>query len=209
MLLDQQLSKLNWDKVDGMLPVIVQHYISGEVLMHGYMNLLALNHTLKDKIVTFYSRTKKRLWTKGETSNNSLLVMNIKVDCDYDTILILVNPTGNVCHLNRFSCFFGVDFLPFLFLFKLEQLIRDRKKSGSINSYTFKLCNYGTKRIAQKVSEEAIELSLSAMTNDDDEFINEASDLMYHFLVLLNDRNIDLNVIVDNLKKRHINLSMS
>ncbi|CAL4319104.1 Histidine biosynthesis bifunctional protein HisIE [Buchnera aphidicola (Eriosoma grossulariae)] len=204
MLLDVAISKLDWDKTSGLIPVIVQNYISGEVLMHGYMNLLALRQTIKEKLVTFYSRTKKRLWTKGEKSNNTLLVIDIKIDCDHDTILLLVNPKGNTCHLDQNSCFSDSHKLPFLFLFYLEKLINEKKILRNINSYTSQLFTSGTKRIAQKVSEEAIELSLASVTNNKNELIDEASDLIYHMLVLLNDHNINFHTIINNLKQRHL-----
>ncbi|CAL4319120.1 Histidine biosynthesis bifunctional protein HisIE [Buchnera aphidicola (Eriosoma lanigerum)] len=205
MLLNENLNKLNWKKNDGLLPAIIQHHISGEVLMHGYMNSVSLEKTLTEKLVTFYSRSKKRLWTKGETSNNSLFVMDITVDCDYDTILVFVEPKGNTCHLDRISCFPDVHKCFFSFLLDLEKLIEKRKRTKNINSYTSDLFVRGTQRIAQKVAEEAIEVALSAVSNQKNELISESSDLIYHFLVLLRNQNINFSTIVNHLK--NINLS--
>ena len=131
MLNKKEYLKLNWSKVKGMLPVVIQHNISGEVLMHGYMNKEALDKTNEEAIVTFYSRTKKRLWTKGETSGNYLKVVDISIDCDYDSILILVLPNGDTCHLNRNSCFFSSVIPDYTFLYYLEKMLKKKKISNS------------------------------------------------------------------------------
>ncbi|AVG77525.1 bifunctional phosphoribosyl-AMP cyclohydrolase/phosphoribosyl-ATP diphosphatase HisIE [Pantoea ananatis] len=202
MLTEQQLSRLDWEKTQGMMPVIVQHNVSGEVLMHGYMNQDALNKTLQDGNVTFFSRTKKRLWTKGETSGHFLQVVSITPDCDNDTLLVLANPIGPTCHLGTSSCFSPAA-PDWTFLYQLEQLLASRKSADPDSSYTAKLYASGTKRIAQKVGEEGVETALAATVNDREELTNEASDLIYHLLVLLQDQDLDLSTIISNLRARH------
>ncbi|MCW0310829.1 Histidine biosynthesis bifunctional protein HisIE [Pantoea ananatis] len=202
MLTEQQLSRLNWEKTQGMMPVIVQHNVSGEVLMHGYMNQDALNKTLQDGNVTFFSRTKNRLWTKGESSGHFLQVVSITPDCDNDTLLVLANPIGPTCHLGTSSCFSPAA-PDWTFLYQLEQLLASRKSADPESSYTAKLYASGTKRIAQKVGEEGVETALAATVNDREELTNEASDLIYHLLVLLQDQDLDLSTIISNLRARH------
>ena len=182
--------QLDWEKTDGMMPAIVQHAVSGEVLMLGYMNKEALEKTEATGKVTFYSRTKQRLWTKGETSGHVLNVVSITPDCDNDTLLVLVNPIGETGH-------------QWLFLYQLEQLLAERKHADPESSYTAKLYASGTKRIAQKVGEEGVETALAATVNDRFELKNEASDLMYHLLVLLQDQGLNLGEVIDNLRARH------
>nr|WP_217268029.1 bifunctional phosphoribosyl-AMP cyclohydrolase/phosphoribosyl-ATP diphosphatase HisIE [Pantoea ananatis] len=196
------MSRLDWEKTQGMMPVIVQHNVSGEVLMHGYMNQDALNKTLQDGNVTFFSRTKKRLWTKGETSGHFLQVVSITPDCDNDTLLVLANPIGPTCHLGTSSCFSPAA-PDWTFLYQLEQLLASRKSADPDSSYTAKLYASGTKRIAQKVGEEGVETALAATVNDREELTNEASDLIYHLLVLLQDQDLDLSTIISNLRARH------
>ncbi|WP_312240056.1 bifunctional phosphoribosyl-AMP cyclohydrolase/phosphoribosyl-ATP diphosphatase HisIE [Pantoea sp.] len=202
MLTEEQLARLDWVKTDGMIPVIVQHSVSGEVLMHGYMNQDALQKTLSDGKVTFFSRTKNRLWTKGETSSHFLNVVSITPDCDNDTLLVLVNPIGPTCHLGTSSCFSPAA-ADWTFLYQLEQLLASRKSADPASSYTAKLYASGTKRIAQKVGEEGVETALAATVNDRAELTNEASDLIYHLLVLLQDQDLDLSAIIENLRARH------
>ena len=202
MLTEQQLSQLDWQKTDGMMPVIVQHQVSGEVLMHGYMNPEALQKTLSEKKVTFWSRTKQRLWTKGETSGHFLHVASITPDCDNDTLLVLAQPDGPTCHLGTSSCFSPAA-PDWTFLYQLEQLLAARKQADPDSSYTAKLYASGTKRIAQKVGEEGVETALAATVNDRHELTNEASDLLYHLLVLLQDQDLDLSAIINNLRARH------
>lgn len=194
--------QLDWEKTNGLMPAIVQHAVSGEVLMLGYMNPEALTKTQQTGKVTFFSRTKQRLWTKGETSGHFLNVVSIEPDCDQDTLLVLVNPIGPTCHKGTSSCF-GNSRHQWLFLYQLEQLLATRKTAGPASSYTAKLYASGTKRIAQKVGEEGVETALAATVNDRFELTNEASDLIYHLLVLLQDQNLDLTTVIDNLKKRH------
>ncbi|PLV53862.1 bifunctional phosphoribosyl-AMP cyclohydrolase/phosphoribosyl-ATP diphosphatase HisIE [Erwinia sp. B116] len=202
MLTEQQLARLDWVKTDGMMPAIVQHAVSGEVLMHGYMNQDALEKTLATGKVTFWSRTKQRLWTKGETSEHFLNVVSITPDCDNDTLLLLVNPVGPTCHLGTSSCFSPAA-ADWTFLYQLEQLLAERKHADPESSYTAKLYASGTKRIAQKVGEEGVETALAATVNDRHELTNEASDLIYHLLVLLQDQDLNLSTIIENLRQRH------
>ena len=157
-MLDKQIiEQINWQKVDGLLPVIVQNADSCEVLMLGYMNQEALAKTLEEKKVTFFSRTKQRLWTKGETSGNFLNVVDYTLDCDRDTLLILVNPVGATCHEGTDSCFSPISETPnWIFLSKLEKLLNARKSADPKSSYTASLYARGTKRIAQKVGEEGV-----------------------------------------------------
>ncbi|MFH8134980.1 bifunctional phosphoribosyl-AMP cyclohydrolase/phosphoribosyl-ATP diphosphatase HisIE [Pantoea osteomyelitidis] len=202
MLTEEQLARLDWVKTDGMMPIIVQHSVSGEVLMHGYMNQAALQKTLNEGKVTFFSRTKNRLWTKGETSGHFLNVVSITPDCDNDTLLVLANPIGPTCHLGTSSCFSPAA-ADWTFLYQLEQLLASRKSADPASSYTAKLYASGTKRIAQKVGEEGVETALAATVNDRFELTNEASDLMYHLLVLLQDQDLNLSAVIDNLRARH------
>lgn len=201
MLKKHDLLNLDWTKTNGMIPVIIQDYSSSEVLMHGYMNQDALTKTQEDGLVTFYSRTKNCLWTKGEISGNYLKVIEISTDCDNDTLLILVAAQGKTCHLGNSSCFISNKY-NINFLFKLEEIIEERKNKFSDDSYTSSLYKSGTSRIAQKVGEEAIETILAAMNKDQIELINEASDLIYHLVVLLHDQDLNFNLVIDNLKKR-------
>jgi phosphoribosyl-ATP pyrophosphohydrolase/phosphoribosyl-AMP cyclohydrolase len=202
VLTEQQLAQLDWAKTDGMMPAIVQHAVSGEVLMHGYMNQEALAKTLETGKVTFWSRTKQRLWTKGETSAHFLNVVSITPDCDNDTLLLLVNPVGPTCHRGTSSCFSPAA-ADWTFLYQLEQLLAERKHADPASSYTASLYASGTKRIAQKVGEEGVETALAATVNDRDELTNEASDLVYHLLVLLQDQDLNLSAVIENLRQRH------
>ncbi|MFQ1012434.1 bifunctional phosphoribosyl-AMP cyclohydrolase/phosphoribosyl-ATP diphosphatase HisIE [Gilliamella apicola] len=194
--------QLDWQKVDNLMPVIIQHYVSGDVLMLGYMNQEALSQTQTSGKVTFYSRTKQRLWTKGETSGNFLNVVSITPDCDNDTLLVLADPIGPTCHTGTNSCFASAK-TQWGFLFELEQLIADRKNADPKSSYTAKLYHDGTKRIAQKVGEEGVETALAATVRDTEELKNESADLIYHLLVLLHDQNQSLQDVIGILKARH------
>ncbi|EJD6043142.1 bifunctional phosphoribosyl-AMP cyclohydrolase/phosphoribosyl-ATP diphosphatase HisIE [Providencia rettgeri] len=202
MLTTEQCSQLAWQKVDNLIPVIVQHAVSGDVLMLGYMNPEALQTTLDSRKVTFYSRTKQRLWTKGETSNNFLNLVDIYPDCDSDTLLALALPDGPTCHKGTQSCFAPAQ-SDWGFLFELETLLKERKTASPESSYTARLYASGTKRIAQKVGEEGVETALAATVNDRAELTNEAADLMYHLMVLLQDQELDLSTIIKRLKERH------
>lgn len=202
MLTTEQCSQLAWKKVDNLMPVIVQHAVSGDVLMLGYMNPEALQVTLDSRKMTFYSRTKQRLWTKGETSNHFLNLVDIYPDCDSDTLLALALPDGPTCHNGTQSCFAPAQ-SDWGFLFELETLLKARKTASPESSYTARLYASGTKRIAQKVGEEGVETALAATVNDRAELTNEAADLMYHLLVLLQDQDLDLSTIIKRLKERH------
>ena len=202
MLTKEAIEQLDFEKVDGLLPAIVQNAVSGRVLMLGYMNRQALEKTLQTGLVTFWSRSKGRLWTKGETSGNFLNLVDIGTDCDNDSLLILARPQGPTCHLGRESCF--GELAPSLeFIAKLEQILSDRKTASPESSYTASLYAKGTKRIAQKVGEEAVETALAATVHNRQESIDEASDLVYHLLVLLQQEHLDLSAIAQNLKRRH------
>ncbi|MEZ2860930.1 bifunctional phosphoribosyl-AMP cyclohydrolase/phosphoribosyl-ATP diphosphatase HisIE [Proteus terrae] len=197
-----KVAQLDWEKVDNLMPVVIQNAISGDVLMLGYMNKEALNVTLESGNVTFYSRTKLRLWTKGETSGNFLKLVNIYPDCDNDTLLILANPIGPTCHNGTESCFAPAQ-SQWGFLYELENLLRERKKASPDSSYTARLYASGTKRIAQKVGEEGVETALAATVNDREELKNEASDLLYHLMVLLQDQSLSLSDVIGCLQERH------
>ncbi|PIJ50849.1 bifunctional phosphoribosyl-AMP cyclohydrolase/phosphoribosyl-ATP diphosphatase [Erwinia sp. OLTSP20] len=202
MLTEQQLAALDWDKTAGMMPAIVQHAVSGAVLMHGYMNQQALQQTLQCGQVTFWSRSKQRLWTKGETSGHFLKVVSITPDCDNDTLLLLVNPAGPTCHRGTTSCFAPAA-SDWDFLYQLEQLLAERKHADAASSYTARLYASGTKRIAQKVGEEGVETALAATVHNREELVNEASDLIYHLLVLLQDQDLNLSRVINTLRERH------
>ncbi|MVM29856.1 bifunctional phosphoribosyl-AMP cyclohydrolase/phosphoribosyl-ATP diphosphatase HisIE [Spirosoma sp. HMF4905] len=198
-------SEINFDKSpDGLIPAVIQDAETGKVLMLGYMNREAYDKTTAENIVTFFSRSKQRLWTKGETSNNFLHVKEILVDCDGDTLLIKANPAGPVCHTGADTCFEEVNTGQGQFLNYLQGIIHDRKVNPSEKSYTTTLFNRGVNKIAQKVGEEAVELVIEAKDNNDDLFKGEAADLLFHFLVLLEQKNIDLDDIVAVLQARHV-----
>ena len=195
--------KINFDKQNGLVPAIIQDVNTKKVLMLGYMNEEALKITQETGKVTFYSRSRQTLWTKGETSGNFLYLKDIKVDCDKDTLLIQAKPTGPVCHTGTDTCWAeentqGVDFLS-----HLEEVIEQRKSSTAEKSYTKSLFDKGINKIAQKVGEEAVELVIEAKDTNDELFVNEAADLMFHYLVLLNQKGFSLSDIVKVLEKRH------
>ncbi len=195
---------LDFNKQGGLIPAIIQDAKTDKVLMLGYMNQEALEKTEKEGIVTFFSRSKQRLWTKGETSNNFLHVVDIKVDCDEDTLLIKVNPDGPTCHTGADTCWDEVNNPGQAgWLNHLKAVIRDRKSNPSEKSYTASLFEKGTSKIAQKVGEEAVELVIEAMDSNDDLFKGEAADLLFHYLVLLEQRGMDFDEIIDVLKSRH------
>jgi len=196
------INKINFDKMNGIVPVIVTDNITGQVLMLGFMNSEAVHKTVTENKVTFYSRSKERLWTKGETSGNYLELIDIKIDCDNDTLLIAANPKGNTCHLDQYSCF-GIEKENYKFLKYLDNLIKTRKEELPENSYTTKLFKQGENRIIQKVGEEAIETVIAAKNNDREEIINESADLLFHLLVMLNQKEIPLNNVISELEKRH------
>ena len=191
---------INFNKSDGLVPVIVQDAVNMQVLMLGYMNEEALAKTNEVGKVVFYSRSKQRLWMKGETSGNFLFVNEIKVDCDNDTILIMANPVWPFCHTGTQTCFGEVNSKGFLY--KLDETIHKRIDENDETSYTNKLFKKGINKVAQKVGEEAVELVIEAKDNDDDLFLNEAADLMYHFLILLKAKNHTLSQVEKILTER-------
>ncbi|MFK7115591.1 bifunctional phosphoribosyl-AMP cyclohydrolase/phosphoribosyl-ATP diphosphatase HisIE [Flavobacterium oreochromis] len=193
---------LNFQKNNGLIPVIIQDYITLQILMLGYMNAEAFNKTLQEKKVTFFSRTKNRLWTKGATSGNFLVVKDIQIDCDYDTILIKAIPEGPTCHTGLKSCFKEETHKGFLY--QLENLITNRVDNNDKNSYTNKLIKQGINKVAQKVGEEAVELIIEAKDTNNELFKNEAADLLYHFLILLKAKNTNLQEIEKILAFRNV-----
>jgi phosphoribosyl-AMP cyclohydrolase / phosphoribosyl-ATP pyrophosphohydrolase len=201
------LEHLDWDEGTGLLPAVVQDAASGAVLMLGYMNRDALAATRSSGRVTFWSRSKKRLWTKGETSGHYLAVRSIAADCDGDTLLVLAEPNGPVCHQGTRTCFgeapprARVESLAFLAV--LEDVVRERIANRPEGSYTAKLLAAGPLRIAQKVGEEGLELALAAVAQGDDEVIGEAADLLYHVLVLLESKQLPLARVLERLEARH------
>lgn len=203
--ISSDLSRLDWAKGDGLLPAVVQHWLSGEVLMLGYMNADALAQTQASGQVTFYSRSKQRLWTKGESSGHVLALKSIRIDCDADTLLIQVEPHGPTCHLGTSSCFGGsADVRPPLgFLAELDALVAQRHAERPAGSYTTRLFDGGIRRIAQKVGEEGVETALAAVAQDDAELLGEAADLVYHLMVLLRARELSLAQVVSQLHARH------
>lgn len=197
------LKPLDFAKGGGLLPVIVQDAHTQQVLMLGYMNEEALQLTQENGRVTFFSRSKNRLWTKGESSGNFLKVISIQGDCDGDTLLIRAIPDGPTCHRNTYSCFGEGEEQTQGFLHKLGAVIAERHRTASPDSYTAKLFKKGTHKIAQKVGEEGVELVIEALRDNDEEFKGEAADLLYHFLVLLEDRGMQLSDIEEVLMARH------
>lgn len=193
--------KIDFTKGNGLVPVIVQDETTLQVLMLGYMNEAALEVTRQTGRVTFYSRSRRALWTKGETSGNYLLVKNIRVDCDQDTLLITAVPSGPVCHTGSTSCF-GVTTAKG-FMYQLEKIIGDRISESDEQSYTFRLFQKGINAVAQKVGEEAVELIIESKDQDEARFRNEAADLLYHFLVLLRAKDVDLSQVEEVLKRRN------
>lgn len=192
---------LNFNKGDGLIPAVIQDNTTLQVLMVGYMNEEAYLKTADEGRVTFFSRSKQRLWTKGESSGNFLTVKEILPDCDRDALLIRVVPAGPVCHLGTYSCFGDMEAKGFLY--RLEQIINARIDEDAHDSYTNKLYRKGINKIAQKVGEEAVELVIEAKDNDIDLFKNEAADLLYHLLVLLRARSVELTDIEELLSERH------
>ncbi|MEM7103288.1 MAG: bifunctional phosphoribosyl-AMP cyclohydrolase/phosphoribosyl-ATP diphosphatase HisIE [Bacteroidota bacterium] len=193
---------MDFQKGNGLVPAIVQDVLTLRVLMLGYMNEEALKKTKAEKRVTFFSRTKNRLWTKGETSGNFLDVVHIIEDCDQDTVLIKAKPVGPVCHTGTDTCFDEVNDSALTFLSYLENVIIDTKASPREGSYTTRLFEKGINKIAQKVGEEAVEVVIEAKDNDNEKFKGECADLIYHLLVLLAEKNIRLTEVVDVLKAR-------
>ena len=197
------IEKIDFEKLNGLVPAIIIDQNTNQVLMLGFMNKEALSQTLEKKKVVFFSRTKNKLWLKGETSKNYLNVVSINTDCDNDTLLIYAKPDGPTCHTGSYSCFAEVDKNNIQFLDYLFKLVKQRKIELPENSYTTSLFNRGSDRIIQKVGEEAIETVIAAKNKDKEEIINEASDLLFHMFVMFAEQGIEFSEIISNLQKRH------
>ena len=191
---------IKFDKNTGLVPVIIQDYLNLKVLMLGYMNQDAFDKTLQEKRVTFFSRSKNRLWTKGETSGNYLELMDWQLDCDSDTILIKAKPLGPTCHNGTTTCF--AEETDKGFLYELQQTISEKIDNNDENSYTNELYKRGINKVAQKVGEEAVELVIEAKDNNDELFLNEAADLLYHYLILLKAKGFTIEDVEKILKSR-------
>ncbi|MFZ2323321.1 MAG: bifunctional phosphoribosyl-AMP cyclohydrolase/phosphoribosyl-ATP diphosphatase HisIE [Ignavibacteriaceae bacterium] len=196
------VSKINFKKLNGIVPAIIVDNNSEKILMLGFMNEESLSKTIETGKATFYSRSRKSLWTKGETSGNFLLVKKILTDCDDDSLLIYAEPTGPTCHTGNYSCFSleksGINFLE-----KLNDLVKQRKIELPENSYTTKLFKEGSDRIIQKVGEESVEVVIAAKNKSRKEIVYESADLFFHLLVMLTDNNIELKDVVSELESRH------
>ncbi len=200
----KDISQLDFDKLNGLVPAVIQDNTSLKGLMVGFMNAEAVEKTLEIGKVTFFSRTKNRLWTKGEESGHFLNVVAILVDCDNDTLLIKANPVGPVCHTGADTCFSEINKTGDVqFLSYLQDFIDKRKTEMPQGSYTTSLFESGTRKIAQKVGEEAVETIIGAMANDDENFLYEAGDLLYHLIVLLSHKGYRIEDIIDELRRRH------
>jgi phosphoribosyl-ATP pyrophosphohydrolase/phosphoribosyl-AMP cyclohydrolase len=188
--------------VDGLLPAIIQDDHTGKVLMQGYMNKESFQKTLDEKVVWFYSRSKQRLWKKGETSGNELQVSTVRLDCDLDSILIKVIPLGPVCHTGADTCFNEINTVSYDWIKHLEAIIEQRQKSGDSKSYVASLFEKGINKIAQKVGEEAVEVVIEAKDDNEELFLNESADLLFHYLILLKAKGYGLNDVLEILKSR-------
>lgn len=197
------LSELAWEKMDNLLPAIIQDAGTGAVLMQGFMDKAALTETLSSNKATFYSRSKKRLWQKGETSGNTLDVVSVLADCDQDSLLIAAIPNGPTCHLGTESCFPEQELTQQNFLSYLERIIDKRKDDPIEESYTARLLARGTTKVAQKVGEEGVEVALAAVAETREDLLGECADLFYHTLVLLQDKNVALADVMAVLQQRH------
>jgi phosphoribosyl-ATP pyrophosphohydrolase/phosphoribosyl-AMP cyclohydrolase len=197
------VNKLNWDKTDGLIPAIIQDSYTLQILMLGYMNQESLQQTCATGKVTFYSRTKERLWVKGETSGNTLAVIDILPDCDGDTLLVLAKPNGPTCHLGTQSCFGEKNTFGLGILSTLESLIEKRYQERPTNSYVAKLFAEGSQRIAQKVGEEGVEVALASVMGQKDNIKNEVADLIFHLLVLLKQSRVGLVEVLMELQERN------
>ena len=198
-----EISTMDWNKGEGILPAIIQDAKTEQVLMLGYMNAESLTKTYETGLVTFYSRSRKTLWTKGETSGNTLRLVSIERDCDQDTLLVRATPTGPTCHEGTTSCFGDKGPQGLGFLAKLENLIEERKTADTDSSYTAKLLQGPLHKAAQKVGEEGVETALAAIAETDDGLVYEAADLIYHLMVLLAAKDVAFNDVISELQSRH------
>ena len=198
-----EISTMDWNKGEGILPAIIQDAKTEQVLMLGYMDAESLTKTYETGLVTFYSRSRKTLWTKGETSGNTLRLVSIESDCDQDTLLVRATPTGPTCHEGTTSCFGDKGPQGLGFLAKLENLIEERKTADTDSSYTAKLLQGPLHKAAQKVGEEGVETALAAIAETDDGFVYEAADLIYHLMVLLAAKDVTFNDVISELQSRH------
>lgn len=196
-------SEIDFEKSGGLVPAIVQHADTGEVLMLGYMNEEAYEATLAKKVVTFWSRSKNRLWTKGETSGNTLDLVSVAVDCDRDTLLVKARPQGPTCHTGTKSCFGEAPGPDLAFLGALQAIVDQRASEAPEDSYTAKLLSRGVLKCAQKVGEEGVEVALAATAEDDEALLGEAADLIYHLTVVLKARELSLKDVARVLEARH------
>ncbi|WP_185878612.1 bifunctional phosphoribosyl-AMP cyclohydrolase/phosphoribosyl-ATP diphosphatase HisIE [Blattabacterium cuenoti] len=196
---DVPIKKINFK--DDLIPVIIQDNKTNKVLMLGYMNQEAYKKSIEEKKVTFYSRSKKRLWTKGEVSKNYLLIKKILIDCDRDTLLIKAEPTGPICHKGTDTCWKEMNKMNFLF--HLENIISNRVNQKDENSYVFKLFKKGVNKISQKLGEEAVEMIIESKDDNQSLFLNESSDLLFHYILLLYSKGVTLHNVINLLEKRH------
>ena len=195
-------SQVDFAKMNGLVPAIAQHADNGEILMQGYMNEAALLATLTHSQAYFYSRSKQDLWRKGETSGHVLSVQSVHTDCDQDSLLLMVLPMGPTCHLGHRSCFSSGAASPLLV--RLLDTIHARQAAGDPTSYTYQLLQQGIARVAQKVGEEGVEVALAAVTDDENQLLNESADLLYHLLVLISARGLHLNEVLAVLAQRQV-----
>lgn len=200
-MIDPEL--IDWAKMEGLVPAIVQHAATGEVRMLGYMDRAALDATIADQLVTFYSRSRGAPWRKGETSGNLLDLVDIRFDCDRDALLVLAVPRGPTCHMGSDSCFGDEGAPGFAFLAALTETVASRAAADPATSYTARLIGEGTKRLAQKVGEEGVEVALAAVAGDAAELTSEAADLLYHLTVLLEASDSSWPAVIDELRRRH------
>lgn len=200
----KDISKIDFSKShDGLIPVVIQDNATLQVLMLGFMNQEALKETLATQKVTFFSRSKQRLWVKGETSENYLLLNDIFIDCDNDTILVMATPCGPTCHTGSISCFSDQELPPLSYIGMIDKVIQDRIAKPTENSYTHKLISRGLNKVAQKVGEEAVEVVIAALAESREEYLGEYTDLLYHSLVLLHAQGLNLSDVAEVIAERH------
>ncbi len=206
----QNINTIDFNKSsDGLIPVVVQDHATLQVLMLGYMNKEALEQTLQSKKVTFFSRSKQRLWVKGETSENYLMLKDIFIDCDQDTILVMAKPCGPTCHTGSISCFSEQKLSGLGHIGMVDEVIQERINNPTENSYTHKLISRGLNKVAQKVGEEAVEVVIAALAESREEYLGEMTDLIYHSLVLLHAQGLSLEDVAEVIAERHRNKTVT